>query len=252
MAEYPLTQRDPIKAKYSPFGTRTYHNPARIRERARQSIFSRALAERALPYRGYVPDYVMGNAAMATMAAPYSGGRSYADLQRYNTMDDKLFYSNGKIAQTDVNTAVTVVLQLPLQTYKDGTATVSEIQKIRVLFPAMPYAASGESCQFAAYMDGPGNDYSLQYDGCLVSDVRYHYYVVGAESYNILEDRYKVYDLTDGKGNGIQLTAPLTIRFNTAAFNAVATLEYSVVYKQRQLTTAAYVAQRQHERGFNR
>lgn len=255
--EYPLTQRDPVKAKYSPYGTRTYHNPARIRERARQSIFSRAIAERALPYRGYVgPDAVMGGVLAARVGRSYPRGTAYEGIMRYNTNVDQIFTKGVELAQSAANTDVAVDFQLPLVVQQDGTAICAELIKVvaeRDDGEDLTATLSNYQWRFDILVGTEtGANLHINSDNNIAS-IGFNLWgsdPVAATTAVCWASQFQEIDLTDGNGNGIIVTQPLRANMSTANFQAAHTGWVKVYFKQKVLTTAAFVQQRQHERGL--
>jgi len=207
--------------------------------------------EMALPMDIWIPP-----TPRAAMNAQTTASRNYAQLDRFNTNTEKLFKLVVTAEGTAVNTPVIKDIQLPIQTLPDGTAIVPEIIKCVAYWMQNAATTAIESQSFYLFIDGPGVETPanvFRNDSCIIGDRRIHSFdhTVG-EAYDVEQLGTTIYDLTDGNGNGYQITQNPTLYFVTGGWDAPADFALHIFYKQRMLTTAAYVSQRSYQRGGNR
>lgn len=194
-------------------------------------------------------------AAIALMDRPYTTGRPYAGLQNYNTNDNRLYKALVYLTQPAANTARQQEINLPCVVNPDGTALIPELCKVIAYMPPWSYNTTGETRRFHLAIDGPGTDMEAVYpdtDASILFEMQSHHFVLSVESFDNHDTaRTLQYDLTDGAGNGLQIAQKPSVYFNTSGYDAIEHLTLEILYKQRIVTTAAYIAQRQHQRGGN-
>jgi len=185
-----------------------------------------------------------------------TSGRPYAQLDKFNTNTEKLFKTVCSLQGTGINTQVQKEIHMPIQTLPDGTAIIPEIIKVIAYWMAPAVTTAIESQSFALFIDGPGTEAggnAARSDCTILTDTQYHYFDhTATEAYDAFWDQASIYDLTDGAGNGLQITQNMTAWFQTTGWDTAADFALHIIYKQRMMSTAAYVAQRSYQRGENR
>lgn len=186
---------------------------------------------------------------IAAMGTNTSSSRPLSGLLRLNTDTSRVFNVSGQITQSAADTEVSIELPLPSVVNSDGTAVVSEITSFECVWPSWPNATGNYIQYLRLYVDSAGSDSSMAFDDNLVDDSRLVYRVTGgAENLFGTYSKHQKYKLTEG-GVGRIVTAPrVTLWFNTVGFTSAATFYYRLNYKQKVITTAAYIGSRQHQK----
>lgn len=218
---------------------RGYRPITRAEEAARSLIHLRAD-----PY--YYSDWPMGGIPRAlALNANTNNGRSYSQLDRFNTNNNKLYSIGVSATQAAANDTVYMNFKLPTVVNTDGTAILSELIKLRVLWPSPETATGNYLQQLYLYCDQDGLDNSYNTDHCYLMAMRRSPYLIGVESYAHTVQMDQVFDFTDGAGTGEVIGSDnMILRYSSSGFASGTTVYAKLIFKQRMVSTAAYVSSR--------
>lgn len=192
------------------------------------------------------PNFAMED--VKTMGTPYSGGRKYAGLERYNTNVDRIYTKGFVIQTTTANTQNTGTIQMPTVVNPDGTVCACEVIAAKIGWNSWPTADGTYAQELQIFVDGPGSDQSLAYDDTIMYAKKGLSILNSANGALHYYDQHEDKDLTDKAGVGRVIVQDLTWRYTTAGYAGTSAGTCQIWYKMKTLTTAAFVAERQKQR----
>lgn len=180
-------------------------------------------------------------------------GNPPQDLYR-GLSSERLYHTSCWIPLPTANTLTAKTMAIPYEIHKDGTATVTEIIKIQLKWATWETAEAAtkevRTQYFQLYVDGPGNDFYLWNEDCILDERIDNDYDSNGTALATYFDYNKWIDFTDGAGNGyIVATKYLTGRFNTANFNNTCSFQWRIYFKIRQIDTPMVCQLKRSDRG---